>query len=48
MAVVRDDELIRDFVADGIARAAPPQHDRTLDRVGDTTGEPDHANLSDR
>lgn len=26
MAVVRDDELVRDLVTDGLASAAPPQH----------------------
>jgi hypothetical protein len=30
VAVVRDDELVRDLIADGSARAAPPQHVETL------------------
>jgi hypothetical protein len=30
VAVVRDDELVRDLVADGLAGAAPPQHVETL------------------
>ncbi len=33
MAVERGDELVRDFVSDGIASAAPPQDDNTLEDV---------------
>ncbi len=32
MAVIRDDELVRDFVGDGSTAAAASQHDRTLER----------------
>jgi predicted nucleic acid-binding protein len=32
VAVVRDDELVRDLERNDIARAAPPQHDGSLER----------------
>ena len=32
MAVVGDDERVRNFVRDGIAGATTSQHDHTLDR----------------